>query len=284
MFPRRRTLESILLDMQLVVLGMVSFPYSSTRSRRHLVRRIACYGLLGFNLMLASFVSGLHDLMAMTIFYIVVPAHAVNLTSLLLRQVFSAIRKVKKTHADSPLLFHLIPEPTITKALDDPSMRHQGMEILADAVYDRIPVVAKRMAVRTLTSDVPRTQALFQEPAYTLARPLAKKATFRLEARPSSLDVVDRSSILHIGYRLSSCGKWLLAACIDQRGEMHELKVWLVPGDGAETFIASSVWALALHVAAKANVEWRIVIAKLGPIEEAELDGKPFITCTCCFV
>ena len=264
--------------MRLVALGMVLCLCSSTRSRRHLVRFIVDHRFFVVDLKFisVSFVSGLHDLTANTVFYIVVPAHAISLTSPQLRQIFSAIRKVKKTHPDAPLLFHLVPEPAVTKNMDDPFMRHQGMEILADAVYDRLPVVAKRMVARLLTTDAPRAQALFQEPAFTLARPLARKATFRLEAHPSSLDVVDRTSILHVGYRLSSCGKWLLAACVDQRGEMHELKVWLAPSEGVGTFVASSVWALALHVAAKANVEWRITIAKLGTMEEAEVDGESF--------
>lgn len=226
---------------------------------------------------LVSFIAGLPDIVSSMVFYIVIPLHAVNLTSQLLRQIFSAIRKAKKTYADASLLFHLIPEPFLNGNMDNPTMRHRGFEVLADAVYDRIPVVATRTTARTLTPDAPRMQALFQGPAFTLARPLSRKATFRLEARPSSLDVMDRMSILHVGYHWSTCGKWLLAACIDQRGETHELKAWLIPSDGVEAFVVSNVWALALHVAAKANVEWRIVIAKLSFMDEAEVEGEPMV-------
>ena len=55
---------------------------------------------------------------------------------------------------------------------------------------------------------------------------------------------------------------------------MHEVKAWLIPSDGVEVFVTSSVCALVLHTAAKANVEWRIVIAKLGWMNELEIDGE----------
>jgi mediator of RNA polymerase II transcription subunit 13, fungi type len=162
-------------------------------------------------------------------------------------------------------------------------MRYLGLESVADAVYDRVLVVTRRITSRTLSLDTRGMQALFQEPAYTLARPTQRKATFRLEAHPSSLDVVDRMTILHIGYRLSPCGKWLLAASVDQRGEMHETKIWVVPTDGKENFIVKSVWALAKNIAARANLEWRIAIAKLGPMDELEIDGKEYcIACLAC--
>lgn len=209
------------------------------------------------------------------VFYIIAPMHIINLTSPTLRHIFSAIRKAKKSSPDASICFHLVPEPLVSGNLDNSAMRHVGLEMLAEAVYDRIPTLTQRMMSRKLGADVAREHALFQEPAFALARPLSRKPTYRLEAHPSTLDVMDRSSILHVGYRFSPCGKWLLVACIDQRGEMHELKAWLLPGDGVETFAVSNVWAFAVNIAAKANVEWRIVIAKLGHIEETEIDGTP---------
>ena len=73
----------------------------------------------------------------------------------------------------------------------------------------------------------------FQEPAFTLARPVHNKVSY-VRASRSSLDVMDRQ---HVGYhRISLCGKWILAACVDERGEAHDLGAWLTqtPGDGGE--------------------------------------------------
>lgn len=236
------------------------------------------------NLSLASFVTTLPDFASSMVFYIVTPLHAIHLTSPTLRHIFSAMRKARKAATEAAIdfepaiVFHLVPESLLSGNLDNPVMRHLGLEAIVDAVYDRIPIRTRRMMSRKLGPDGAREQALFLEPAFALARPLAKKPTYRLEAHPSSLDVMDRSSILHIGYCLSPCGRWLLAACIDQRGEMHELKTWLVKGDGAEGFAVNNVWAFAVNIAARANVEWRIVITKLGHMNETEIEGMSTFT------
>lgn len=209
------------------------------------------------------------------VFYIIVPTHIISLASPALRQIISAVRKAKKDYAGLPILYHLLPEPFLSRSLDNPTMRHLGLETIADAVYDRILVVTRRILSRPLASEAPlRIQAEFQEPAFTLARPAPRRASYRLERHPSSLDVVDRLSILHVGYRLSPCGKWLLAASVDQRAEMHELKAWLMPSDDPEVFIVKNVYFFAQSIAARANLEWRIAIAKLGPLEELEIEGE----------
>lgn len=225
-----------------------------------------------------SFVQGYPDFASSVVIYIVVSAHMITPASL--RQISAAIRRAKKVQPDASFLFHLVPEPLTDGSLNNPTMRHLGFEIVADAVYDRILILTHRMTSRALIADGARMQALFQEPAFALARPVPKKPTFRLEAHPSTLDVVDRFSILHVGYRVSPDGKWLSAACVDQWGEMHDLKAWVMRDDAGEEFIVKSVWALAFNIAARANVEWRIAIAKYGGMNELELDGKfhrPFV-------
>ncbi|GJE84832.1 mediator of RNA polymerase II transcription subunit 13 [Phanerochaete sordida] len=226
-----------------------------------------------FRKTLVSFVQGLPDLGTPVVFYIVVPTHMITLTSAPLRHIFSAMKRARKAHPDTSLLFHLIPEPLTSSNMEDPAMRHFGFETIAEAVYDRILVLVRRMISRVLTADEPRMQVLLQEPAFALARPSLRKPTFRLEARASTLDVVDRFAILHVGYRISPCGRWLLVACVDQRGEMHELKAWVLQADGAEDFVVGNVWALAANIAARADVEWRLVITKHGAMSEQELDA-----------
>ncbi|EKM59526.1 uncharacterized protein PHACADRAFT_181524 [Phanerochaete carnosa HHB-10118-sp] len=237
-----------------------------------------------FRKTLVSFMPGLPDFGTSVVIYIVIPTHMITLASASLRQIFSAIRKIKKERAqrDRSLLFHLVPEPFASGSLDNPAMRYLSFETIVEAVYDRIPVLTRgalvaqgdrvqgdRVQGDRMQGD--HMQALFQEPSFVLARPLSRRPTFHLEARTSTLDVMERFSILHVGYRVSPCGKWLLVACVDQRGEMHELKAWLVPGDNLEAFVVKSVWAMALNIAGRVNVEWRIAITKHGAMNELEL-------------
>ena len=99
---------------------------------------------------------------------------------------------------------------------------------------------------------------------------------------------MDRHTFVHIGYQVSPCGKWILAACVDQRGEAHELGVWLTqtPGEGGESeaevskemFLVKKVWEFGVQFAKRANVEWRMVFSKLGAIVENEIEGGIFLT------
>jgi mediator of RNA polymerase II transcription subunit 13 len=72
---------------------------------------------------------------------------------------------------------------------------------------------------------------------------------------------------------MSNCGKWLLVCCVDQRGEAHDLTVWLLPGESQETFISQHIWTFAMNFAKRASVEWRIVVTKLGLMDVRELEG-----------
>lgn len=101
-----------------------------------------------------------------------------------------------------------------------------------------------------------------------------------------------------------------MAAVVDQRGEAWDQAVWLVKndqqegdvegtsttsstaaaaapggtvtsvsasaGDGAsheEMFAVRKIWEFVVGFARRANVEWRIVISKLGTMDESELAG-----------
>jgi len=70
-------------------------------------------------------------------------------------------------------------------------------------------------------------KAFLQKPIFTIARPVYNKVTYVRGIR-AGLDVLDRWTLLHAGYRVSSCGKWVMVACVDQRGEAWDQGVWLV--------------------------------------------------------
>ncbi|KAI0346942.1 hypothetical protein BDW22DRAFT_476714 [Trametopsis cervina] len=223
-----------------------------------------------FRKTLVSFVASLPDLEIPLVFYIITPTRMMNLASSALRQILSAMKKVRKQFPDAPILMHLLPDSLIQGALHDSTLPHAGLENIAHTVYDRVVLPTDRSMARRLLASGEKTRTLFSEPAFALAAPIHRKVAFSLEAHPSTLDVADRHYMLHVGYRASECGKWLFATCIDQRGEAHDLKAWLMPDDGLEHFIINSVWEFAMNMATKANVEWRIVISKLGPIGTTE--------------
>lgn len=202
------------------------------------------------------------------------PAHVINLSSPVLRRVLSAIKKASKLPQSVPRVFQLVPEPFVMGGLNTPSMSHSGLELLAASVYDRLRMRTKRTMARSLIpgSDS-NVDALFQEPAFILAHVAQKKVKYLREAHPSTLDVLDRHMFLHVAYLISSCGKWLFMAIIDQAGSAHDLRALLIPSDSEESFVVSGVWGFALSMAMKANVEWHIVIAKLGFMSAGEFDG-----------
>jgi len=144
-------------------------------------------------------------------------------------------------------------------------------------IYNRILLPIDQVTSQQVALNSLRIRNFFLEPAFSLARPIHTKVQFVRQFPALSLDVVDRT-LLHVGYQLSRCGKWLLACCVDQRGEAHDVTVWLLPSDLPETFIAQHLWTFAVNVAKRASVEWRIVIAKLGPMDGRELEGLSLVT------
>jgi mediator of RNA polymerase II transcription subunit 13 len=90
-----------------------------------------------------------------------------------------------------------------------------------------------------------------------------------------------------------------MAACVDQRGEAWEQAVWLlnqdmdsegngtgapIGGGSEDMFVVKRVWDFVAGFAVRADVEWRIVISKLGIMEEAEFTGMyPLFLSSCSY-
>ena len=204
-------------------------------------------------------------------FYIAVPDSALTLASPLLRQISSAMKRLQKVRSEHPITLQLIPERHITSQDLDTA----DFERLCFSVYHRVPQPVDRTMSRKFFDTDKETRGFFREPAFTLARPPKPVVHFSL-GPVRTLDVLDRHTFLHVSYRLSGCGKWLLAACVDQRGESYDLGCWLTQDD-VETSTILQVWNFALQTARRTNVEWRLVISKLGPMSSIELDGSYFV-------
>lgn len=212
------------------------------------------------------------------VFYIVTPPPVVTLESPLLRQLFSAVKRCIKTYPDLRVLFQFVPETLPTGALADPRCSHEGLDAFVGVVYDRLLQPIERSASTQLASHMMPTRGYFQSPAFSLASSLPSRKdegtiNFTFEPRLSSLDLVNRHMLFHVGYTITPCKRWLLAASVDERGDNHDFGSWLLPDESVDAFIAKQVWTFAQTGMAQASVEWRVAVAKLGPLGVAELDG-----------
>ncbi|KAH0839535.1 mediator complex subunit 13 C-terminal-domain-containing protein [Lanmaoa asiatica] len=216
---------------------------------------------------LASFAADLPPELAGLVFYIAIPDSALTLASPLLRQISSTMKRLQKVRPGHPITLQLIPEHHITSH----DLGTTDFERLCFSVYRRVPQLVDRTMSRRIFDIGKEIRGFFREPAYTLARPLKPAVRFNL-GPARTLDVLDRHTFLHVGYTFSACGKWLLAACIDQRGESYDLGSWLTR-DEVEASAIVQVWNFALQTARRTNIEWRLVISKLGLMSPTELDA-----------
>lgn len=96
---------------------------------------------------------------------------------------------------------------------------------------------------------------------------------------------MERHLLLHVGYGTSTCGKWITASCIDQRGGNHDLGLWLNQLDDGtpEEFVVKKVWEFAMTFTKRTDVEWRVAFVKAGSIDEREMEGQlgPFASPAC---
>ncbi|KAF7362482.1 Mediator of RNA polymerase II transcription subunit 13 [Mycena venus] len=241
-----------------------------------------------FRKTLAAFVAGLSaPSRSNMVFYVVTPLSTMSLASPLLRQVFSAVKKALQAHEELQSLFQFVPEALIAcSTCSNPASQIADLEAVCYSTYDRILHSVDRVMSRRFFEHGESIRNYFQDPAYTLARPL--HPTVKYVKRPKApLDVVDAGTFLHVGYRFSECGKWILCACVDQRGEAHDLAVWLTQTqtpnpDGEEAdvetftheeYAVRKVWDFACQFAKRANVAWRIVFSKLGSMTIADLEA-----------
>ncbi|KAL4256866.1 Mediator of RNA polymerase II transcription subunit 13 [Pleurotus pulmonarius] len=247
--------------------GLLSIQYDST-----------------FRKNLANIVANLPPVNHSLVFYVVAPIMLMTLSSQLCRQVLSAIKRALKTYSEAQVLFHFVPEHLIYGTINDPDDRFTILQRVCASVYNRLLRPVDRVMSRKFSEDGQRVRAYFQDTATTLAR-----SSVHTKYSPTHcFDVVDYGTLLHVGYSISSCGKWILVACVDQRGEAYDTHLWLrhtpgedgSPDDGAEAndmspeaYVASKVWSFTSEFAKRANIEWRIVITKLGCLSEGELQA-----------
>lgn len=194
------------------------------------------------------------------------------MSSPVLRQVLSAVKRAQKIYSEAQILFQFLPAHLI-QTLQYPQGLHSGPSPFILSIYDRILRPVDRVMSRRFFEHGERTRSYFQDPAFLIGRSSQRKVHLTREPHPRVLDVLERHTFMHLGYRISSCGKWIFAACVDERGEAHDLGVWLAQKENLEAHLVLQLWAFAMGFAKKASMEWRIVISKLGSMSAYELDG-----------
>ncbi|KAF7289220.1 Mediator of RNA polymerase II transcription subunit 13 [Mycena indigotica] len=239
-----------------------------------------------FRKTLSAFVAGLASLPQPStfVFYICTPLSTMSLQSPLLRQVFSSAKKALQTlEGASRPLFQFIPEVTILSATtQNPALQISELKAVCLSTYDRILASVDRAMSRQFFAHSEPVRQHLQDFAYSLARPIRPTVHFAHTTKPA-LDVLDAGMLLHVAYALSECGKWILCACVDQRGDAHDLAVWMtqtpthVDDDiemlSTEEYAVRKIWDFAFGFAKRASVSWRIAISKLGSMESADLEA-----------
>ncbi|GJJ07800.1 hypothetical protein Clacol_002005 [Clathrus columnatus] len=182
------------------------------------------------------------------------------------------------------VLFHFVPESYIADPYVYPCTRYLGLEQFVQSVYDRLLRVCSRPVPSRSSMSLIHIDNRLQAPAFVLARPGPPETHFQWEGRPS-LNVTDRYTFLHVGYRLSKCKKWLLAACIDERGEAHDLAIWNVPYHSEDdqtvggdidvniAWIVENIWLFTSQFAKRSDTEWKIVLSRFDGITASEVEA-----------
>ena len=225
------------------------------------------------------------------IVFLVLPATVMTLSSPILRQILSASKKVLSSFTEGQIVFEFVPEQFIFYSMEKSSPYDSALDLLTSSVYNRILVPVDRTMARRIHEQGEPTRS-FMSPTFSLSRSLCNKVSY-VRAAQTSLDVMDRYTLLHVAYHLTACGKWILASCVDQRGEGYDLGVWLTQSPGAsdggepevsdEEYAVRKVWDFAMQFAKKANVEWRVVFARLGVMNKQEMTGKRYYPRSRCY-
>lgn len=205
------------------------------------------------------------------LFYVVIPTYILSLGSLALRQILSGIRRVKLAYEEKRLHFHFLPDNIFAQSDDYASSL--AIDALALSVYDRIARPMQRMMLRPYKEGLGITTHFFSAPAFTLARPSTPNISITYKYPMTDVGSLDRYMFLHVGYKLSPCRKWIMTACIDQRGEGSDMEIWLMQDDQDWRQVVDHLWKFSEDFLKRANLEWRVVFTKLGSMGEDELDA-----------
>ncbi|KZT40690.1 hypothetical protein SISSUDRAFT_1118100 [Sistotremastrum suecicum HHB10207 ss-3] len=171
--------------------------------------------------------------------------------------------KLKRQNSKHRFLVHLVPQFLTREGSRAPSSPRHSLDSLTLVLYDRLLRSVERLNACRFHPPAAETVDFFQVPAFTIARGIPN-INLTAEYPTSTLDVTEHHLLLHIAYKVSHCGRWLVAVCMDQYGEAHDTRVWLGGAGNPDEEVGTP----DSH---GESVEWRIVFTKLGSLSSEEL-------------
>jgi mediator of RNA polymerase II transcription subunit 13 len=133
---------------------------------------------------------------------------------------------------------------------------------LAREVYDRCPPSASS------TDKTPLS--IYKAPSLQLEESLPRNIQFKLMSEPPQ-DLLRENSYMHLAYAISLDGSWVTAAWTDSCGKSQAVVSYHL---GTRVFgeIAKEIWQTTIDLLQSRRVQWRVCIAKVGPLDREELE------------
>ena len=184
------------------------------------------------------------------------------------QQVFTTVNELL---TQSQITVHLVPDVLVYHS--EALARHPvvGADRIVLNVYDRLGRRVEREHARLSASY--QSQLVVQGHAFTLARSRPLKVLYQDQWPPPSQLLFDRHTFLHVAYGWSKDREWIVASLVTERGDDQDRFVGSGGEDLSSGDLVDSVWSFVEQFAKKVDVEWRIVICRLGLIPEEELEG-----------
>lgn len=220
------------------------------------------------------------------VFYLVAPL-ALKSSAFSLRDIQSQLASFtsRLLSTSTHFIFHTVSLSQVLEDESSPSSSRAALDRTALAMYDRLPrhvdrLIPRRMFPEDLSPS--NTSSAIAHPAFHIARPKEKpvEVKFTLSWPPPTLNLVDRHMFLHVAYAVSASGEWLVAMVVDERGQSQETKVWRLETRYSHDRLVSRVWEFATTFAKTADVEWRMVVCKLGLMGWDEIAGGSAFFCS----
>ncbi|GAA5992731.1 hypothetical protein JCM10908_006902 [Rhodotorula pacifica] len=180
-----------------------------------------------------------------------------------------------------PISMTLFQHPTEVPSVD--------LAAIAFSVYDQLQVAIERLrlpAPETFPSARPPPVAplgpavrIFQAPAVSIALPTTQEPQFSLSWPPSSFDIEFRHRFLHVCYAVrpvpgSPGQEWLVISIVDEKGETWRILPRYLkypPNIVVDVHRARIIWNFTKGVIESADVEWRVLVCKLGEPTAVEI-------------
>jgi mediator of RNA polymerase II transcription subunit 13 len=133
---------------------------------------------------------------------------------------------------------------------------------LAREVYDRCPPSASSSDKTPLS--------IYKAPALQLEEGLPRNIQFKLMSEPPQ-DLLRENSYMHLAYAISLDGNWVTAAWTDSCGKSQAVVSYHL-GTRLFSEIAKEIWQTTIDLLQSRRVQWRVCIAKAGPLDREELE------------